>query len=398
MRNAILHPASAAYALSVLAVLLAAPDALGASDDIFELATGARTARAPAADPPRRGPKQAAPTKRAAGESSTGKTPEDASDDVFEPLAVAAKQPVPKAPLTPNRPRPTPWRSHGRVNPFRQPAATAKQSSAKRSPRSGTPLTADAVDAADTPNVIEPNRHVELDAPIESSEAEFTAIEQLGAEMQTELDADFEATIRLAVQLDPTGGAGSLFHRTPPEPIAPPAASEPNGAAAKSGRPEPTLISIREATVDTTPRSRTIDDEETSTDLPRDMAIDRFGGYGGARLSGNERVRFATLKYLWNSPAMRHKPLYFEQPNLERYGSGCGNNLLSSAASAGHFLGSTLSLPYQIGAQPPRECVYTLGVYRPGNCNPHFVHLSRPSAKGLALQGAAVTGLVLLFP
>ena len=163
-------------------------------------------------------------------------------------------------------------------------------------------------------------------------------------------------------------------------------------------RPAPKLVSIFETTVDLTPRTQMIDGEETSAERPADMAVRRYGDYAGASVGGNEWVRFAVQDYLWASPAMRHKPLYFEQPNLERYGNHVGGTCLASVAATGHFVGSVLSLPYQIGAQPPRECVYTLGVYRPGSCNPHYFHASPISCKGMLTQGAAVTGLVFLFP
>ena len=35
-----------------------------------------------------------------------------------------------------------------------------------------------------------------------------------------------------------------------------------------------------------------------------------------------------------------------------------------------HFFGATVALPYLLLVEPPRECVYTLGEYRPGSCVP----------------------------
>ncbi|MEM8864143.1 MAG: hypothetical protein AAGF31_01195 [Planctomycetota bacterium] len=169
-------------------------------------------------------------------------------------------------------------------------------------------------------------------------------------------------------------------------------------ASRRNERPLPELNPIESVSVDLTPKPETIDGEQTSTELPPNLARQQFGSYAEATQGGNEWVRFAVQDYLWNSPASRHKPLYFEQINLERYGSHMCGNCWASFAATGHFFGSALSLPYQLAAQPPRECIYTLGHYRPGNCNPHFVHLSRPRLKGFAAQGAAVAGFVLLFP
>lgn len=186
----------------------------------------------------------------------------------------------------------------------------------------------------------------------------------------------------------------------PLEAIVAPPASVPATVASRgfNERRAPRLLSIHQASVDITPLEQAIDNELSSTELPRNMAYERFGGYQQAAIGGNEFVRHAPTYCLWRTPGARHKPLYFEQPNLERYGTHLGGDCCASVMATGCFVGSALSLPYQMATTPPSECVYTLGNYRPGNCNPHFVHLSRPSLKGLAAQGAAVSGLVFLFP
>jgi hypothetical protein len=73
--------------------------------------------------------------------------------------------------------------------------------------------------------------------------------------------------------------------------------------------------------------------------------------------------------YTWITPVFYHKPLYFEQPNLERYGIGT-HRLLQPAASSIHFFGSIPLLPYKVLTQHPCEKYYTLGNRRPGNCVP----------------------------
>lgn len=73
--------------------------------------------------------------------------------------------------------------------------------------------------------------------------------------------------------------------------------------------------------------------------------------------------------YAWISPAFSHKPLYFEQPNLERYGLGHVRALQPLVSSA-HFFGSIPLIPYKTFTHHPRERVYTLGHSRPGNCVP----------------------------
>ncbi len=49
--------------------------------------------------------------------------------------------------------------------------------------------------------------------------------------------------------------------------------------------------------------------------------------------------------------AQSHRPLYYEQKNLERCGAGFG--ICQNAVSAAQFLGNTILLPYKIGKQRP---------------------------------------------
>ncbi|MCA9129377.1 MAG: hypothetical protein KDB22_19965 [Planctomycetales bacterium] len=75
-------------------------------------------------------------------------------------------------------------------------------------------------------------------------------------------------------------------------------------------------------------------------------------------------------EFAWVTPTFSHRPLYFEQPNLERYGQG-GKRCLQPLYSSAHFYGAVLLLPYKIAAQRPNEVVYTLGHRRPGDIAPH---------------------------
>ncbi|MEQ1825627.1 MAG: hypothetical protein ABL921_06755 [Pirellula sp.] len=73
--------------------------------------------------------------------------------------------------------------------------------------------------------------------------------------------------------------------------------------------------------------------------------------------------------YCWQSPAFCYSPLYFEQPNLERYGQGKGKPF-ASTVSAAYFVGQATFLPVAMFVSPPwcKDC--TLGHHRPGNCAP----------------------------
>lgn len=135
----------------------------------------------------------------------------------------------------------------------------------------------------------------------------------------------------------------------------------------------------------------------------RDESIDRFGSWDAptSEASGAPS-RFNPQLVNWAAPAFYTNPLYFEQPNVERYGHYVGicdgDNLTQSAISAAHFFVCVPVLPYKIGAECPTECNYTLGSYRPGSCNPHQLVKPPLSLRGLVFEGAAATGLVFLLP
>ena len=78
------------------------------------------------------------------------------------------------------------------------------------------------------------------------------------------------------------------------------------------------------------------------------------------------------VTFTWKASALCHKPLYFEEVGLERYGHTMGP-LLEPVHSGAHFFLNVAFLPYKMGINPPHECQYALGYYRPGNCAPWLV-------------------------
>jgi hypothetical protein len=105
----------------------------------------------------------------------------------------------------------------------------------------------------------------------------------------------------------------------------------------------------------------------------------------------------APATFTWKAAALHHKPLYFEEVQLERYGHTAGP-LLQPALSGLHFLKSTVTLPYQMGIHPPHECQYPLGYYRPGNCAPWLVPPLPVSVRGGAAEAGAVLGAIFVIP
>jgi hypothetical protein len=106
---------------------------------------------------------------------------------------------------------------------------------------------------------------------------------------------------------------------------------------------------------------------------------------------------WAASTFVWKASALCHKPTYFEDEHLERYGHSHGP-LLQPFISAGHFFGTFPVLPYKMGLTPPHECLYTLGYYRPGNCAPYMHDPIPLSLRAAAIQAGAITAGVAIFP
>jgi hypothetical protein len=111
--------------------------------------------------------------------------------------------------------------------------------------------------------------------------------------------------------------------------------------------------------------------------------------------TGTSRVWAETVEP-WEAPALCHRPLYFEDESLERFGRSYG--LAQPAVSAAHFAGRIAIWPYLAGAFGPHECIYTLGRGRPGTYTPYGLYRPPVSARGALYQAGAVAGLAYLVP
>lgn len=107
--------------------------------------------------------------------------------------------------------------------------------------------------------------------------------------------------------------------------------------------------------------------------------------------------QWSQITYNWKASGLCHKPLYFEQVQLERYGHTWGP-YVQPIMSGVHFFGTLPILPYKMGLKSPNECVYTLGHYRPGSCAPYLVGGVPFTWRAALYQGAATTGLIFIFP
>ena len=82
---------------------------------------------------------------------------------------------------------------------------------------------------------------------------------------------------------------------------------------------------------------------------------------------------------------------------MERYGHNLGP-ILQPFASGAHFFLTVPILPYKMGLEPPDECIYTLGYYRPGSCAPWILDPLPLSVRAALAQGGVWTGMAFLIP
>ena len=101
--------------------------------------------------------------------------------------------------------------------------------------------------------------------------------------------------------------------------------------------------------------------------------------------------------FAWHASGLCHKPLYFEDVQLERYGHTTGP-YTQPFVSGAHFFLNIATLPYHMGINPPHECQYALGYYRPGNCAPWMLQPVPLSLRGALAEAGVVVGGVFLIP
>ncbi|MDO4582909.1 MAG: hypothetical protein Q4D62_02290 [Planctomycetia bacterium] len=107
--------------------------------------------------------------------------------------------------------------------------------------------------------------------------------------------------------------------------------------------------------------------------------------------------QFAGTHVTWTASNLCHKPLYFEQPAVERYGHSAGP-ILQPLLSGAEFIITVPALPYLIAMDPVNECQYPLGYYRPGSCAPYKWNPVPFTIRAGIAEGGIATALVFLIP
>lgn len=92
-----------------------------------------------------------------------------------------------------------------------------------------------------------------------------------------------------------------------------------------------------------------------------------------------------------------HQPLYFEDTNLERYGTS-SRPRLQPIGSAAHFLATAVSLPYQMTLQRPEQPYQYSHPFEAGRYG-HRERVHPPCDRRAALvQASVIVGLVFFLP
>jgi hypothetical protein len=153
------------------------------------------------------------------------------------------------------------------------------------------------------------------------------------------------------------------------------------------------------STIDITPKvvDETGDRPLVAYDTPSDCARLEFKPELALPASNFPTRGWAVTSYEWTAPRLQHRPLYFEDVPLERYGQS-RHPLVQPAVSAGRFFTTVPMLPYLMWLERPGECLYALGHHRPGSCAPPVRQRPPFSAGATAFEVAVGAGLFFLIP
>jgi len=164
------------------------------------------------------------------------------------------------------------------------------------------------------------------------------------------------------------------------------AASDPRGFRA-IGR---NSLSITPKLVDSDGERRLLPERRAYRKLSQAEVVQHTVGYS--------RPSWTPLSYSWEAPQLKYNPLYFEDPQLERYGNEIG--ILQPFLSGARFYATIPTLPYQMLSEGNSVChtVYDFGYGRPGDCVPYALEVPEFSWTGALASGGWAFALVVILP
>jgi hypothetical protein len=194
------------------------------------------------------------------------------------------------------------------------------------------------------------------------------------------------------------GQPGETTDSAPRKPAAEPARRErpeEGRAKLKEARNDSTLMDFESRPI----TALTVNIGHKAGEKPQDVGQAQLARMQAKTDDGVFARNWPMVCYQWEAPALAHRPLYFEEVNLERYGYGVKYaRVAQPAISAGQFFLTLPILPYKMLAEPAREPVYTLGHYRPGSDVPYQVVVPPPDLSGATIEAGVMTGLIFVIP
>ncbi len=103
------------------------------------------------------------------------------------------------------------------------------------------------------------------------------------------------------------------------------------------------------------------------------------------------------LTYHWAASNLCHRPVYFEDTVLERYGQTYHPVVAPFAAGSRFFLTFPV-LPYAMTLSKPHRATSTLGYFRPGSTTPILLQRPPLQADASLVESAAWLGVIFLLP
>jgi hypothetical protein len=195
-------------------------------------------------------------------------------------------------------------------------------------------------------------------------------------------------------------GLGASYLRLPPLPMdGEPERSPPQGNKTVPRKPEGNVQSylppqrpIGLLSIDTSTKRK-----GDSNNVPVDQNRKAFGEPRTV-----QAAHATELSTVWapgptpDSMNFCYQPLYFEEPNLERYGRSCGH--LQPALSGMRFFATIPALPYAMTVHRPKQPYIWRWPYEAGWGAPRVRELPPLDAKAGLVQASLLTGLIFVVP
>jgi hypothetical protein len=147
--------------------------------------------------------------------------------------------------------------------------------------------------------------------------------------------------------------AANLRQPTEPSAESLPPVRDPQGMPLDPQAEQPIVLPLPRLQIDVRPSPGVMPEDVGEEYVARQGIVD-----------GDVGPRWYLSPYYWEAPGLFHRPIYFEDPALERHGrSRC--EPLQPALSAARAAGQFVILPVQMVVNRPLDCVYSLGYGKP---------------------------------